>query len=233
MHHLEEQIALWKKQVARADSLSQSDLTELEQHLRDSITDLQKRGLSEEEAFLIGSTRLGAQDALAIEFSKVNGSYVWRKRVFWMLAGYLVVRLASAWIGALSSAATAITAYGDVNGTVMGAVAAGVTCAGWVCLLAALYCLAIQGGAGISRLLTRVSPDVIAIGAAGAIVAGVILTAGGRIMATRLVTPAVYGQAAVVTATASLALQVLVPIACLSMMWSLRRNWRLCDRTGD
>ena len=224
MHRIEEQIAQWKKQIAQTDSLNQSDLAELEQHLRDSAADLQKRGLSQEEAFLIASTRLGANDALATEYCKVNGSYVWRKRVFWMLAGYLALRVAGTWIGTISAAGSAAAAYVGANGTIMGSIAVGLTCAGWASLLVALYALAMLGGPGITRLLSHTSSAAIAICVVGAIVVGALLSAGGQVVAVRLVSAEVFGQSAIVAAYASYALQLLIPLACIFMMWSLRRR---------
>jgi hypothetical protein len=224
MHRLEERIALWREQIARAESLSPSDLTELEQHLRDSVADLRERGLDLDEAFLIASNRLGANDALAMEYGKVNGSYVWSRRVFWMLAGYLVMLLVETWIGASSSAVTAIAAYGGVGGTLVGAVAVIVTCVGWAVLLIALYVLALHGGPAVSRLLSSTSTTVIALGIGGAIISGALLAVGARVLIARLVSAEIFGQQVMVTSTASFALHILIPLVCLVMMWSLRRR---------
>jgi phage shock protein PspC (stress-responsive transcriptional regulator) len=224
MHHLEERIALWKEQIARAESLSPNDLAELEEHLRDSMADLRERGLDLDEAFLIASNRLGAKDALAIEYGKVNGSYVWRRRVFWMLAGYLVMLLVQTWIGASSSAATAIAAYGGVGGTLVGVIAVVVTCVGWAVLLIALYFLALRGLPGVSRLLSPSYGTVVALGIGGAIISAPLLALGARVLTARLVSPEMFGQQVMVTSTASLALQLLIPLICLVMMWSLRRR---------
>ena len=224
MHRIEDKIAHWKKQMAQTDSMNDSALAELEQHLRDSIADLQQRSLSPEEAFLVASARLGANDALATEYCKVNGSYAWQRRVFWMLAGYLVVRVAGAWIGTFSNAGSAIAAYGGLNGTTMGIIAAGLTCLGWAGLLVALYAVAMLGGPGITRLLSHTSSAAIAICTVGAILVGMLLSAGGQVVAVRLVSAEAFGRSAIVTAYASSALQLLIPLACIFMMWSLRQR---------
>jgi len=47
-------------------------MEELELHLRDSLSALQKRGLSEEEAWIIAQKRLGQREMLKNEFAKVT-----------------------------------------------------------------------------------------------------------------------------------------------------------------
>src|SRR2546422_6564498 len=49
---LNEAIRRWREHLSRMPSLRRENLDELELHLRDAVTTLQARGLSEEEAWL-------------------------------------------------------------------------------------------------------------------------------------------------------------------------------------
>ena len=49
---LEEQIARWRSYLRRRQALQPVDVTELEDHLRESVAGLRSGGLSAEEAFL-------------------------------------------------------------------------------------------------------------------------------------------------------------------------------------
>ncbi len=77
----------WRQRLSTNPSCSAEDLAELESHLRDSIADLRAKGLSESEAFMVASSRLGNERLLEGEFAKVNSGRVWLDRVFWMLIG--------------------------------------------------------------------------------------------------------------------------------------------------
>src|SRR5438132_9282368 len=70
---LKVEIRRWREQLSRMPSLRQENLDELELHLREAMTTLQARGLSEEEAWLTAQRRLGDVGALENEFAKVNG----------------------------------------------------------------------------------------------------------------------------------------------------------------
>jgi hypothetical protein len=55
--------------------------------LRDTIAELQQRGLNEEESFWLARRRVGQPQQLGEEFAKADPAKVWRERVFWMAAG--------------------------------------------------------------------------------------------------------------------------------------------------
>ena len=80
----------WRENLAQSPAFRSENLNELESHLCDSITTLQTRGLSAEEAFLVAAKRIGKGGALESEFGKVNDMAVWLDRLFWMLIGYQV-----------------------------------------------------------------------------------------------------------------------------------------------
>ena len=84
---LERAVSSWLRNLGREPCYAQRDLQEIEDHLRESVSALQGRGLSPQEAFLVARRRLGDQAALDAEFSKVNGRNVWLNRVLWMFVG--------------------------------------------------------------------------------------------------------------------------------------------------
>jgi len=81
----------WREELSLRPGFRDEDLEELEAHLREGIEELEQRGLSMEEAFLIASHRLGAPSALQDEFSRLNRHAVWLDRLVWMLLGYACV----------------------------------------------------------------------------------------------------------------------------------------------
>lgn len=59
--------------------LSAGDVQDLEDHLRDGMEELQKVGLSEDEAFLIAVRRMGSSTALAGELAQVDSDRTWKQ----------------------------------------------------------------------------------------------------------------------------------------------------------
>jgi hypothetical protein len=84
---LDRSIRAWREHLAQSPALQRENLDELESHIRDSIATLQTRGLSESEAFLIASGRIGVGRQLEDEFEKVNRNGIWLERLLWMLIG--------------------------------------------------------------------------------------------------------------------------------------------------
>jgi hypothetical protein len=79
MFDLETQIRSWSDHLRVRGNLSENDISELENHLRDEVDDLKAAGLAVDEAFLISVKRLGNVDAIAHEFAKVNTEKLWRQ----------------------------------------------------------------------------------------------------------------------------------------------------------
>jgi hypothetical protein len=102
-------IKRWRETLAQSPAFRSENLDELETHLRDSVVDLQSRGLSPGEAFVIATKRVGNNEALEREFGRVNGKSVWLDRVLWMLIGIQVWGLAS---GLMASIARTTFALG-------------------------------------------------------------------------------------------------------------------------
>jgi len=80
----------WRDGLNQSPHFREENLAELEAHLRDSVTELQSRGLTNDEAFLLGARRLGNPVGLELEFGKINQGRVWLHRLLWMLVGVQV-----------------------------------------------------------------------------------------------------------------------------------------------
>src|SRR4051812_23637656 len=86
-------IAEWQEELAGQPDLTPVVRRELETHLRDTVTGLQGRGLSNEESFWLARRRVGRPQELSEEFAKADPAQVWRERVFWMAVALIVIHL--------------------------------------------------------------------------------------------------------------------------------------------
>ncbi|MBN1782315.1 hypothetical protein JW948_14370 [bacterium] len=93
MFDLNQTINRFRDELVACQSMNEPDVNELMAHLKDGMHDLREKGLSEEESFWIARHRLGDARALSIEFSKVNPSLVWKRRILSLLAGYYLFAL--------------------------------------------------------------------------------------------------------------------------------------------
>ena len=192
-----EAIHRWQQNLAASPAVCADNLEELASHLRASVQRLQATGLSEDEAFLVASRRLGAVDELDREFSKVNRGLVWRARAFWMLAGMLVYLGASDVSSLISNAIMALCSPYLANGFVLGWIGA----ATWVLvivlaaflfyLVAAGRCIGITSAT--ARLLQR-RKTAVAVLFCGAVALRAAAT-GGVMLLVRNLPPATAGQA--------------------------------------
>jgi|GEM_PF-1806722 len=71
----------WRDQLQQSPHFRSENLNELEAHLRDSVTVLQSKGLTADEAFMIGSRRVGSAETLADQFAAENGERGWRNHL--------------------------------------------------------------------------------------------------------------------------------------------------------
>jgi hypothetical protein len=78
---LEGQIAEWRAYTHRRRTLHQTDVEELEDHLRSRITELTEAGLHADEAFLIAVKRMGSLDELSREFAREHSERLWKQLV--------------------------------------------------------------------------------------------------------------------------------------------------------
>jgi len=65
-------LRLWLERLGQSPQVKAENLKELESHVRDSVVQLQTKGLSSEESFLVATHRVGSADKLEPEFAKVN-----------------------------------------------------------------------------------------------------------------------------------------------------------------
>ncbi|MES2454257.1 MAG: permease prefix domain 1-containing protein [Bacteroidota bacterium] len=86
--NLEQSIHDYISVISNRGSITSADATELSAHIFDAAEALSRQGLSEEEAFIIATKRLGTEEVLTEEYSKVNTSvktnYVWA----YLMAGF-------------------------------------------------------------------------------------------------------------------------------------------------
>lgn len=85
----------WRENLSQSPQFRPENVEELESHLRDLISVLQAKGLSDDEAFHIATRRLGTAPNLEPEFAKINGKEVWLDRLLWMAVGAQLLWLLS------------------------------------------------------------------------------------------------------------------------------------------
>jgi len=81
MESVESQIAEWRAYVVNAPGVNGQDVDELEDHLRQQITELNAAGLTADEGFLIAVKRLGDVDSLSREFAREHSDRLWKQLV--------------------------------------------------------------------------------------------------------------------------------------------------------
>jgi len=90
MSDVEKHIEQWRAGLAGSEALRDTDIRELESHLREEIEHLKPLPLSDEEAFLVARHRLGDTAALAHEFWKVNGQGRLLQKFSWGIMGVVL-----------------------------------------------------------------------------------------------------------------------------------------------
>jgi hypothetical protein len=106
----------WRAGLQNLGGISADELEELEEHLRESMDALHARGLSDQEAFMIATRRLGSERQLSDEFAKANPQRVWTERAMWMVAGVLTVLALSAVIAPFKSIVLNCAIWSGLNG---------------------------------------------------------------------------------------------------------------------
>ena len=71
--------------MSRKGACSQDEMQELEAHLREQVIDLVDVGLSEQEAFSVGVSRMGDPNELCAEYAKASPVRIWRQRLCTLL----------------------------------------------------------------------------------------------------------------------------------------------------
>lgn len=228
MSSLNDLIKQWTEDLSTKESFRSEDLAELDQHLRSSIAELRTSGLSDEEAFLVASSRLGHPAVLEKEFGKVNGDLVWRRRIFWMFAGYVGLLVIGRLIEGFASFAAVAAAYAGANGTLIASASLLAGVLGWTCLFLWVFRLARDGGGSLVRQVRSLPSVVRVTGVLGCLLAGLLLPTAGQLMTHKLVSPERFGggEALLLSAYGTLALQLSVPIICILVMIAQKRVMR-------
>ncbi|WP_203566494.1 permease prefix domain 1-containing protein [Aestuariimicrobium ganziense] len=78
---LDQQVGLWREQLAKRPGVDAGDVDELTDHLLGHVDALESVGLSPDEAFLVAVKRVGDQHAIAREFAEENSARLWRTLV--------------------------------------------------------------------------------------------------------------------------------------------------------
>lgn len=79
MSDIETRIGEWRTAVLRTRTVDAADADELEDNLREQIADLEKAGLTPDEAFLIAVGRLGEVSAVSAEFAREHSDRLWKQ----------------------------------------------------------------------------------------------------------------------------------------------------------
>ncbi len=107
---LETQISGWRNYMRRRRAIHDTDVDELEDHLRGTVADLVQAGLREDEAFLIAVKRMGNLDELSREYARVHSERLWKQLVpakgpqasrFWGVRNDLMVMVGCALVAAI------------------------------------------------------------------------------------------------------------------------------------
>jgi hypothetical protein len=115
----------WRARLAATSGFRLQDTDELEGHLRDSVADLAGRGLSVEEAFWVAVRRLGSPEPLAAEFTKVHPGAAWIRRLLWVIAGSVALKLGGVVAFCVSDGALACCVWAGWTPSWLGPAAAG------------------------------------------------------------------------------------------------------------
>ena len=78
---LEEQIDQWRSYLHRRQAIHSTDVSELEDHLREQVAVLVDSGRAADEAFLVTVKRMGSLDALSREFAREHSDRLWKQLV--------------------------------------------------------------------------------------------------------------------------------------------------------
>jgi hypothetical protein len=92
-YDLKAAIESWRSELAAQPDLMPDVRRELETHLRDTVAELQRRGLNDEESFWLARRRVGQPKQLGEEFVKADPAKVWRERLFWIAGALLAIQL--------------------------------------------------------------------------------------------------------------------------------------------
>ena len=225
MFDLNEEIAKWRTALAESEKCSKPDIDELETHLRDEIEQLTAAKLSQEESFLLARRRLGDAGSLENEFAKVNGGYILKRRLVWMVAGGLVYVLARSLGGAAGNASVLFAVLAGSRASVAGAIGVFAAALSFsvVLLLVYLVCERWRGISRFDRLACGLRGKIVLLG----LVLLVVLMVGSIVLLSSFVMDRTMpaneiGRIAEIFAYARLIVSLLLPVALVALLARLR-----------
>lgn len=83
----------WRQELAAQPGLTANARRELESHMQDSVTGLQRLGLDDEEAYWLAHRRIGTPRQLSEEFIGENPSTARREKLLWIALSLLGLQL--------------------------------------------------------------------------------------------------------------------------------------------
>ena len=123
MFDVDKSILEWKHSFQQGSSIDQESIEELESHLRESVAELNRIGLNDEESFFVAINRLGQASSLKAEFTKNSPLGANQDRLIWMLSGYLGITLGGILSTAVVSSFATSMAYLGAGSVLTGVVA--------------------------------------------------------------------------------------------------------------
>lgn len=215
MFELNQAIQHWVASCADQQTMTDSDLQELETHLREEIDHLILAGLSEEEALLIAAGRLGDANTLSAEFAKVNTGQIWKRRAFWMAAGIFLSIMASSIAGLVYGGSTLLLMQSGMNMMANGVISSVLRSGTFVLLLVLLFL-------GIrkldSRLYGREKPIWLLLISAAVIIFFRFLPNVSLLILTRTQSTTMAGYYIAASAFAGVILSILWPFVLAVLM---------------
>jgi len=115
MFSLNQAITNWRQNFKQFDQFSCDDIDELESHLRDEISVLKSKNLTDEEAFILANHRLGDPMGIKSEYQKVHPNQIWKNRFFWMLTGFVSIVLLKSLVELTAKVMVLVTSFLTTN----------------------------------------------------------------------------------------------------------------------
>lgn len=219
MFELERAIENWKNLAAAGESVRSEDVMELVTHLRDHISELSAGGLSEEEAFLVATHRIGSTEELDREFAKTNGTTLWRRRIVWMLCGFFAYKVAGALIMTMASIVSTGVILATSSGMTAAVASTCVSAAGWALLLV----LACRQAKKIEAAPLRFSVKT-GVFIALVLVAQVGSQAGGVAALRNFIPVESVGEMALWSAYGGWVIKIVLLVSTMAMLWKLNEQ---------
>lgn len=218
MFQLESEIQRWRQSLVQHDSIGAADASELESHLRDLISNFQDRDLTDQEAFMVATGRLGTTEELVTEFDKVNADSVWRIRILWMLGGYVAFGLASRVIGSLSVAAAGGVALAGFGPAWMATAALAVLVLAWSILLRRVHRQSMNSTVFVDQI-----PRWMCVWAVIGYVSCLAISRFAIVPLVMFAQQADLGMYAMINGIGAAIVHAAIFIACVVMMWKISR----------